>query len=93
MVVRGYSLGFLLRKLPLQVFGNHSYRFRLVPVDFDGLNWAAGYTDKFELFQFHDQIKKPISLYFPATTPENAACKLCIELFKQGILKKGNPNG
>lgn len=27
---------------------------------------------------------------FEADTPENAACKLAIELFKQGVLKKEN---
>lgn len=83
-----YALGYLLRKLPPEVMGVHSYRFRLTPVDVtpqNGFEWSAGYTDRFELFQFHDRTKKSISLWFKADTPEAATAKLAIELFKQGV--------
>lgn len=49
--------------------------------------WTASSGNAREIFGK----QSPITLN--ADTPEDAACKLVIELFKQGILKKGNPNG
>jgi hypothetical protein len=70
-----YALGYLLRKLPLE----HTYRkytgsLRIEYVDLDEKLWEAGYdTDDTNAY---------------ADTPEDAACKLAIELFKQNILRR-----
>lgn len=75
-----YHLGYLLRKLPYQ---NHSHNLELVPRH-NG-SWYIGYSQGLEPLNVGDE---PEYLIFTeADTPENAACKLAIELFKQGILK------
>ncbi len=69
-----YDLGYLLRKLPGQVVLTQSHEER------EAINrWSCAYMP--ELFQAMNYIEK-------ADTPENAACKLAIELFKAGILIK-----
>lgn len=78
-VAPAYSLGYLLRKLPnyIPTFGDDGddYLFSLKP-NFEGNEWEAAYWG----------IQK--SLYWNrADTPEDAACKLAIELYKQGVLK------
>lgn len=71
-----YDLGYLLRKLPASLPGNEYY-FQL---NEDGVGewWGARYWDSVA------RIDK-----FPcvADTPEDAACKLAIELFRQNILQ------
>lgn len=72
--VPAYDLGYLLRKLPRI---SEDYWLTVQPVVFP--QWCASYdqmdgiTTKFESF---------------ADTPEDAAAKLAIELFTQGILTK-----
>ncbi len=71
--IPAYDLGYLLRKLPLE----HRYRkytggLKLEYVDLDEKLWEAGYdTDDTEAY---------------ANTPEDAACKLAIELIKQKVI-------
>lgn len=77
--IPAYDLGYLLRKLPpyIATYGENGddCLLQLRP-DFQGDEWVTGYTT-----QNH-------YLYMAiAGTPEDAACKLAIELFKQGILK------
>jgi hypothetical protein len=71
-----YDLGYLLRKLPMW---NGTTRLTLQPV-VGSINdrWDASY-DYQDGSSEHDNF---------ADTPEDAVCKLCIELFKQGILQK-----
>ena len=68
-----YDLGFLLRRLPRQAWQKDFY---LLVSDSE---WVAGYDSK-------HPTGLPRSAF--ADTPEDAACKLCVELFKKGILKK-----
>lgn len=78
--VPAYTLGYLLRKLPPKLEKiNTNVWLTLQPMDKDG-SWGIGYeyhlpngeaqTDEFQW----------------AESVEDAACKLVIELFKQGIL-------
>lgn len=71
-----YDLGYLLRKLP-QYLDNHK-RLNIHPT-YDG-SWWSGYSPvgDYDISDFA-QIDQDT---------ENAACKLAIELFKQGILKR-----
>lgn len=66
----GYSLGYLLRKLPTRSV------YTLYVANIDG-SWSI------------DGMGKTIA----DATPENAAAKLCIELFKKGILTKADNGG
>lgn len=68
-----YNLGYLLRKLPESV--DSIYGLLLYPTS--GGQWFAGYyePDGLEQYEVH------------ADTPEDAACKLLVELIKQGIIK------
>lgn len=77
-----YTLGYLLRKLPKNYeqgkvgeAGYNKYLLTLYAVnDIWVIEYMAVTSDEF-------------TLAFNAETPEDAACKLTIELFKQGILK------
>lgn len=71
-----YDLGYLLRKLPRDTIYNNSKIPLKLEVQLSG-GWWAHY-----------------GLYYwtHGDTPENALCKLAIELFKQGILKKEPSN-
>ena len=66
-----YDLGYLLRKLPSGVFLAKGKRYRIWNDDTNNYTWAG--SEKLD----------PID----ADTPEDAACKLAIELFKEGVLK------
>lgn len=68
-----YSLGFLLRKLPTGRVSLNSYNSYS-----EKGKWIAALTNGY---------KGPAATA-KADTPEDAACKLTIELFKQGILTK-----
>lgn len=70
--IPAYDLGYLLRKLPHRIKFKD---FELHKVYED--DWWAGYTyqEEFVIKAFAD-------------TPEDATCKLAIELFKQGVLKE-----
>jgi hypothetical protein len=78
-----YDLGYLLRKLPDRVITdkasfhlriNKSDRFYSIFYDSDTYGVALNKVD--------------VEIGCAALTPEDAACKLAIELFKQGILKR-----
>lgn len=77
-----YGLGYLLRKLPKYIgYASQSCRLGLFPQGFTNTgasDWCASY----------DTYKGEIYLLQTADTPEDAVAKLCIELFKQGILTK-----
>lgn len=73
-----YDLGYLLRKLPESIEDSESYKLWLSMDNLGSDGWQFSYR------KFTD---KPATLAV-AGTPENAACKLTIELFKQGILNK-----
>lgn len=88
--IPAYELGYLMRKLqPFQykVKGRHSdvMPVRCLPFVWQESTheWRAGY--KYNLLgQRYDD------LFIYASSPEDAACKLAIELLKQGILAKEN---
>lgn len=80
-----YDLGYLLRKLPHKT----EWGGLFVMSCNDG-QWEASYFNFYENWHNHEQYSRrfqeaPSAV---ADTPENAACKLAIELFKQGILPK-----
>lgn len=69
--IPAYSLGYLLRKLPATS--------KIINVS----------TDKAQIYGalFYDQHGEKSRFELAADTPEDAACKLAIELIKQGVLK------
>jgi hypothetical protein len=75
--IPAYSLGYLLRKLPMQ----YNRGILLVGVT-NGDKWSAQY------YSFYPPDRGAKSAILIADTPEDAAAKLAIELFKQGILKR-----
>jgi hypothetical protein len=74
-----YDLGYLLRKLPadLPYEIETTTHFAALTIETDVDHWYASYS-----ILDHDLHTAR------AKTPEDAAAKLCITLFKQGILKK-----
>ncbi len=74
-----YDLGYLLRKVPHREPGNERFILTLSPewsIRYEQLT-IEGYVDFGEVHFLHE-----------ADTPEDAACKLAIELFNQGVLTK-----
>lgn len=71
-----YDLGFLLRKLPLQT--------RLT-------KGARGYSALYSNAYTRMPDETPVSAQGKADTPEDAVAKLCIALFKAGLLKQQEP--
>lgn len=77
--IPAYDLGYLLRKLPPIV----TLKSRA------GGRWSAQLVKGQLVYSYQeqkDEIKK-WEVERTADTPEDAACKLAIELFKQGVLK------
>lgn len=72
--VPAYDLGYLLRKLPANIGDQW---LRIAPITNN--QWAAYYITMGVKSAGQDEW---------ADTPEDAVCKLAIELFKQGILKR-----
>jgi hypothetical protein len=72
-----YSLGYLLRKLPHKHNGGV-----LVIAACNTDEWCAQY------FSWWHEDMKAKSEVLVADTPEDAACRLAIELFKQNILTR-----
>lgn len=71
-----YDLGYLLRKLQVTADWTHGrFDFSHCYDDENGYHWVASYNSYDNNF--------PIGI---ASSPEDAACKLAIELFKQGVL-------
>lgn len=78
LMIPAYDLGYLLRKLPkVQMSTGSAYKY-LLTLEHTHSLWNAGYpfNGDFTLFCFGVD-----------DTPENATCKLAIELWKQGGLK------
>jgi hypothetical protein len=80
-----YDLGYLLRKLPREykhptTFKRTIIKLTSLPNDGGGFMpyWSASYDQRGSAEQFRQL----------GATPEDAACKLAIELFKQGILQR-----
>ena len=75
-----YGLGYLLRKLPPYLPHTRSYltlsQYSLPPKSEEVIGWIASYG--------HHAMR----LRMVGDTPEHAACKLAIELFKLGILTR-----
>jgi hypothetical protein len=73
-VIPAYDLGYLLRKLPSRIEHDYPNDLEITKED-DEKYWAAySHVDDDIISESGD-------------TPEDAACKLAIELFKQGVLK------
>lgn len=82
-----YDLGYLLRKLP-SVLGEGTNNVRDLHVAKAPDNYIADYmyrVPKNGRLWWHMYDRAPLT---EADTPEDAACKLAIELFKQGVLTK-----
>lgn len=80
-----YDLGYLLRKLPeFYEEGKIAYLLTVQPNPI-GAGWQAHYR-----FASRTPNSSNTGSRFrqDANTPEDAAAKLCIELFKQGVLPK-----
>lgn len=69
--VPAYDLGFLLRKLPKKVGRTHFTMRHIGKSKYVAGEWEVGYR----------------GIHGHGDTPEDAACLLAIELFKQGVLK------
>lgn len=74
--VPAYDLGYLLRKLPDEQWGEDKW-FNL-QLETDGVGWLAGYAYGNETLALEGQ----------ASTPEDAVTILAIQLFKQGVLTR-----
>lgn len=72
-VVPAYDLGYLLRKLPWNVVLENTI---------DGSHWEIQYCNGENTGYGSDGVM------LTSTTPEDAAAKLAIELFKAGVLKR-----
>jgi hypothetical protein len=90
-----YDLGYLLRKLPEtlpNVEHNFSYRLKLSPLgpgwcaSYSNHRWADAHKSAFSR-RGYDSESIAAAYTFYKDTPEDAAAKLAIELFKQGVLK------
>lgn len=78
-----YSLSYLLRRLPKYLVD--SYQLILTPYNIATTAWSARYM------QFKTTANKKVDLYeSKGHNPEDALCKLAIELFKQGILERSS---
>ena len=98
--VPAYDLGYLLRKLPVRIDGKNSReregRLNLCP-SFSvksGRHWLACYADKDDSVVKRKKLDAESNnhrnfwyVQFSGTTPEDATCKLAIELFKQGVIR------
>ncbi|WP_100503982.1 hypothetical protein [Mycobacteroides abscessus] len=70
--IPAYDLAYLLMKLPRVHDGDYHVTIQAV-----NNNWCASY----------DHLEGGTQLESFGDTPEDAACKIAIELFKQGVLK------
>jgi hypothetical protein len=80
-----YDLGYLLRKLPANCYiRNCMNSGDFNPDQLPPANRFEAYLDEIDTTE-----KEFFRQYRAADNPEDAACSLCIELFKQGILRNG----
>jgi hypothetical protein len=73
LIIPAYDLGYLLRKLPYMDNGGELAIYKVDENRYAALFRRQGYRRK---------------LSVGADTPEDAACKLAIELFRRGVLKR-----
>jgi hypothetical protein len=79
-----YDLGYLLRKLPKNITEFWGNGYPASPcLMFSGLEWVIFYQSTMTGEHNTDELFNQF-----AETPEEAACLLALELFKQGVLKK-----
>lgn len=81
-IAPAYDLGYLLKKLPKNVKGGDNWLQLDCALDDD--LWRARYADGKD-WTFDELLVK---LSLTSDTPEDALCKLAIELFKNGVLTK-----
>lgn len=82
-----YDLGYLLRKLPAQI----DFNDEIVKLTVDRQSektWRASYAYPVERVKSKRKYADWKFTAYQANTPEDAACKLAIELFKQNILTR-----
>lgn len=90
-----YDLGYLLRKLPVSVRDKqmkHSNKHACLTCTCEeeyicGLEMRK-FGTAFSFCYVNDRHHRAIPFYVNAPTPEDAAAKLAIELFKQGVLTR-----
>lgn len=78
LLAPAYDLGYLLRKLPRSIQVDESVGYLVIGPSV--AQWQVGYLMNGEYMERQ--------FLFADKVPEDAACKLAIELFKQGILKR-----
>ncbi len=79
-----YDLGYLLRKLPKNVTEFWGNAYPASPcLMFSGTQWVVFYQSTMTGEHNTDELFGQF-----AETPEDAACMLALEMFKQGVLKK-----
>lgn len=80
--VPAYDLGYLLRKLPLNipdpVDSTEVLALGLGTHHRDARKWCISYVNLYDRDEYYDSIE---------LSPEDAAAKLAIQLFEEGILK------
>ncbi len=79
-----YDLGYLLRKLPKEI-DDHFLAVEICSAH-ENLEWTADYLHYPNLYLIADEPKNADLMH--ADIPEDAAAKLAIELFREGILVK-----
>ena len=81
--IPAYDAGFLLRKLPRQI---GSYWLRMItPFTTD---WRFDYFDQGSQERLWSNTENKADSMCVADTPEDALCRLAVELFKEGVLTK-----
>lgn len=69
--IKRYDLGYLIRKMPAVTY-----------LTSDGDEFVASYTPNIEIIE----LGKTAQYWFGSKKPEDALCRLAIELWKQGVL-------
>jgi len=88
-VYPAYYLGYLLRKLPRVLTVNDSTDYKLRPFA-SGLFYKNIACDELDVWSawYREQGQQTGKFTQSASTPEDAAARLAIELFRQGILTR-----
>lgn len=91
-IIPAYDSGYLLRKLPT----HHNFGVPYVGQTNGGTEYVASFMNWWAMWEYdgegsgkkwHQEVSAAGFLKL-ADTPEDALCKLAIELFKQGVLSK-----
>lgn len=82
-----YDLGYLLRKLPPSIRNEGMHQtLEMILGDFWLDEQQTLHSYKFR-YRTNDNMRVEVYSYQQDDTPEDAACKLAIELFKQGVIE------